>query len=192
MHPCTATYLVAMDLASLPRWAPVLPRVPQRQSSPSCRGGLWRRHMLVVPDLAFLHRWALALPHVPQLQTSPPFRGGLRHCHVPHGSGLCLPEGELRCCHMSHSLQRVVDHKNKGRSSCPRHAARLTCFDGTLTHYWGIYKTCARWDHHNLEGVHTCRYSVAQQSSAARLTAHRHSWQGMWPDRTTRRWPCSV
>jgi hypothetical protein len=77
-------------------------------------------------------------------------REELRCCHVSHESGLCLPKrgapvlpcltsrgsaflrGELRCCHVSHGPRRAVDHRNKEMPSRPRHAARLTCFQGLL------------------------------------------------------------
>jgi hypothetical protein len=42
MHPRTATYPVAPDLASLLRWPPTLPRVPRPWTSPPYRGGLRR------------------------------------------------------------------------------------------------------------------------------------------------------
>jgi hypothetical protein len=48
--------------------------------------------------------------------------------------------GELRCCHMSHSPRRVVDHRNKKRLSCPRHAGRynasLQCSVDTAGYSW--------------------------------------------------------
>jgi hypothetical protein len=40
-----ATRSSALDLASLPRWALVLPCAPQLWTSPTCRGGLWRCHV---------------------------------------------------------------------------------------------------------------------------------------------------
>jgi hypothetical protein len=111
------------DLASLPRWAPVLPR------------GLGPR----LPK-----RRASALPCVPQLRTSPPYQGGLWRCHVSHGSGLCLPERRAPVLPRTPQPQRAVDHRNKERSSCPRHAAGLACFQSTLACYRGACKTCGQ------------------------------------------------
>jgi hypothetical protein len=101
------------------------------------------------------------LPPALQLWTLSSCRGGLRCRHVPlgseprfparEGSGTvtCLtapnsasPRGELQCCHVLHDSQRVIHHRNKEMLSCPRHAARLTCFYGTLTRYQGACKTC--------------------------------------------------
>jgi hypothetical protein len=47
-----------------------------------------------VPDPASLLGRAPVLPRVTQLRTLPPYSGGLRCCHVPHGSGPCLPARE--------------------------------------------------------------------------------------------------
>jgi hypothetical protein len=49
---------------------------------------------LTAPDPSSLLGKALALPHAPQLQTPPPCSGGIQRCHVPCGSGLCLPARE--------------------------------------------------------------------------------------------------
>jgi hypothetical protein len=50
----------------------------------------------------------------------------------PMAPGSASPRGELRCCHVPHGSQRAVDYMNKERSSCPRHTARLACFQGLL------------------------------------------------------------
>jgi hypothetical protein len=117
----------APDLASLPRWAPEL-------SSARRRGpGLWDTW----------RRWSLPLPV-----------GELQRCHVslssrPHfptevGSGastcpmaptFASPRGELRCNHIFHGPQWATDHRNKKRLSCPRHAARLICFQSMFVLY---------------------------------------------------------
>jgi hypothetical protein len=91
VHPRAATCPAALDPVSLPRWAPTLPRTPQLQTSPPCRGGLQRHHVSHSPgpclpneegsdaaacpmtlDLTSQPRRAPALPHVPQLRTPPP------------------------------------------------------------------------------------------------------------------------
>jgi hypothetical protein len=111
------------------------------------------------PSLSLL-RWASAPPRVPHLQTSHPCWVELRRCHVSHGPGsrlltevssgaaTCLTaldsdflRGELRCCHVSHSHRRAVDHRNKEMLSCHRH----TCLQGTLVRYWC---GCKRVGHH--------------------------------------------
>jgi hypothetical protein len=111
----------ALNLSSLPMWAPTPSRVPRPRTSPLCRGGLQRFHMSLSFGSRFLPRWAPTLPHVLW----------------------------LRCCHVFHSPQRVMDHKNKERLSCPRHAGRLTCFRDQYPHYQGkpsswACKTCGR------------------------------------------------
>jgi hypothetical protein len=63
------------------------------------------------PDLASLSRWTPTLPH---------------------RSSLASLRGELRCCHVPHGPQRVVDHRNKERASCPRHAGGLACVQTRL------------------------------------------------------------
>jgi hypothetical protein len=123
MHPHAATYPAASNLTSLSRWAPILPHVPRPRTLPPYRGGLRRCHMSLSSG-----------PHLPN--------------EVGFGAAMCLMapgsaflRGELRCCHMSHGPQRAVDYKNK-KDCCTRHAARLACFQGTLTRYRGACKTC--------------------------------------------------
>jgi hypothetical protein len=106
-------------------------------------------------------RWAPASPHILRPRTSPPCWGELRHCHISLNSGPCLLDevssdaatcsmapgsaflrGKLRCCHMSHSPRWAVDHRNKEKLNCSRHAAKLACFQGMLVHYWSACKTC--------------------------------------------------
>jgi hypothetical protein len=91
VHPRAAMYLVALDLTSLSRWAPVLQRVPRPRTSPSYRGGLRCCHVSrclrsrlpaevsssattcpSAPDLVSLLRWAPVLSHVPWFGALPP------------------------------------------------------------------------------------------------------------------------
>jgi hypothetical protein len=77
---------VALNLASLPRQALALQRVPRSRISPHCRGGFWHCHIsyisgpllpakegsdvvvcLMALDPASLLGWAPALPRGPQL-----------------------------------------------------------------------------------------------------------------------------
>jgi hypothetical protein len=102
------------------------------------------------PDLASLSRWSPTLP-----------------C----GPGLASPREELRCCHVLHGPQHAVDHRNKERSSCFRHAAGLSCVQSTVFCYWGAYKACGQ--------AATVWFSSATQ---AQLTTPRHGYS----DDTTR------
>jgi hypothetical protein len=105
-----ATCPAALDLASLPRWPPALPRVPRPRTSPPYRGGLQRCHVSHGPGphlpaevgsdvamcpvalgLTSLLRWALALSRAPWLQTSPPCRDRFGCCHISRGPGPRLP-----------------------------------------------------------------------------------------------------
>jgi hypothetical protein len=134
------------------------------------------------PDHASLLWWAPALPRVLRLQTLPPWRGELRCYHVSHGSGLCLPERGAPMLSRVPRPRRAVDHRNKERLNCPRHAARLACFQGTLVRYRGACKTC----------VHTATVWLYMQ--------YRPSWPLIYmatkvirPDMTAPRYePCSV
>jgi hypothetical protein len=60
----------------------------------------------------------------------------------PTAQGSAFLRGELRCCHVSHGPQWVVDHRNKEMLSCHMHAGRLTCFQGTLVHCRSACKMC--------------------------------------------------
>jgi hypothetical protein len=72
INPCTATCPTAPDPTSLPRRALALPHAPRlRPRLPAQEGS----------DAAMCYT---AL-------NPPPCSGGLRCCHVPHGSGPCLP-----------------------------------------------------------------------------------------------------
>jgi hypothetical protein len=111
----------ALDLASLSRWAPTLPRVPWLRALPPKEESSGAATCSSAPDLASLPRWALTLPR---------------------GPGLASSRGELWCCHVPHDLQRAVDHRNKERSSCPSHVAGLTCVQSTAACYRGACKAC--------------------------------------------------
>jgi hypothetical protein len=94
------------DLTSLSRWDPALSRVPWLQALSSWVESFGAVTCSSALDLVSLSRWALPLPR---------------------GPGLASPRGELRCCHVSHDPQWVVDHRNKEESSYPRHVAELAC-----------------------------------------------------------------
>jgi hypothetical protein len=142
VHPRAATYPVALDLTP-------------------CRGGLRCYHVSrgprpclptevgsgattcpAAPYLTSLLRWAPTLPCVPQLRSSLPCRGGLRHFHLSHGSGIFLPKGRAPMLPCVPRPQWAVDHRNKERLSCPRHATRLACFRGKYVHYQGKTSSC--------------------------------------------------
>jgi hypothetical protein len=88
------------------RWAPTLPRVPCLSALPHREESSGATTYSSAPDLASLPRWASMLPR---------------------GPNLASPRGELRCCHVPHGHQRVVDHRNKERPNCLRHTTELTC-----------------------------------------------------------------
>jgi hypothetical protein len=111
----------ALDLASLLRWAPALPRVPWLRALPPRDESSSAATCSSTPDLVSLSRWAPALPH---------------------GVGLAFPRGELQCCHVPHGAQRAVEHRNKEGPNCPRHAAGFACVQSTVVCYRGARKAC--------------------------------------------------
>jgi hypothetical protein len=175
-----ATSPVALDLASLPRWAPARPHIPWPRTSSPCRGGLQRCHMSCGPrshiladvrsdtstcplalNLTFLPMWALDLPHVLWLRALP-LQGESSSVvtRLPTPDGLwntgikkCLTaQGtQLDLC-----VSKICSHVNE---TSVRRADRR--------------------HHHYQQDVWTCRYSAAQQCSIARQPTHRHDWQGM-------------
>jgi hypothetical protein len=116
-----ATCPVAPGLASLLRWAPVLPRVPWHRALPPREESSGTVTCSSALDLTSLPRWAPVLSRIP---------------------GLASLRGELRCCHVRHDPQRAVDHRNKERPSCPRHVAGLACVQSTVAYYRGTCKAC--------------------------------------------------
>jgi hypothetical protein len=144
------------------------------------------------PDLASLSRWALVLPRVPQPRISSAYWGELRRCHVSHSSGpyilvevssaaatcpttrgSAFLRGEVRCCHVSPGPRRAVDHMNKKSLSCPIHAVRLACFQGTLLRYRSACKTCNPLQ---CDSIVQCRPSWPLMYMSTVV---------VWPDRTT-------
>jgi hypothetical protein len=63
--------------------------------------------------------------------------------------------------------QRVVDHRNKERPSCPRHAAGLICVQSMAACYRGVYKAC--------EYAAIVQFNSATQ---AQLTTPGHGYSG--------------
>jgi hypothetical protein len=143
----------------------VLPHVPWPRASSPCRVKLQRCHVFLssgprLPaevgsgpatcssalDLASLPRWAPALPR---------------------GPGLAYSRGELWRCHVPHSPQWAVDHRNKEGPSCPRHAAGLACVQSTVMCYRGAYKACGQ--------AATVRFNRAMH---AQLTTSGHEYSG--------------
>jgi hypothetical protein len=128
-----ATRFSALDLASLPRWALTLPHVPWLWALPSREESFGAFTCSSASDLVSLSRSAPVLPR---------------------GTGLASPRGELRCYHVLHDFQRIVDHGNKEGPSCPitqlgshvskarsrviealvRRAARMLQFSSTVQH----------------------------------------------------------
>jgi hypothetical protein len=88
VHPCTATCPVAPNSASLPRRAPVLPRVPRLRTPPPCSGGLQCYHVSHSSGPRLPTEAASGAATCPRLWIPSPYSGGLR-CY--HGSRSCLP-----------------------------------------------------------------------------------------------------
>jgi hypothetical protein len=111
----TATYFSALDLTSLPRWAPVLPCVPWHRDLPPREESSGTATCYSTLDLASLSRWASALPRGPGLAS---MRGELRYCDVSHGpqrlwtigtkKGLAAPGTSLGS-HVSKAQSRVTE-----------------------------------------------------------------------------------
>jgi hypothetical protein len=141
-----ATCSSALDLASLSRWALVLPHVTWLRALPPREENSGAATCSSAPDLASLSRWAPTLPCDP---------------------GLASLRGELRCYHVPHCPQRAMDHRNKERASCPRHAAGLACVQSAVACYQGTYKACVQ--------AATVWFNSATQTQ---LTTPRHGYSG--------------
>jgi hypothetical protein len=105
----------ALDLGSLPRWAPALPRVPWLRALLPREESSDAATCSSTPDLASLLRWAPVLPCGPGL-TSP--RGELRCCHIPHDPNGLWTTGIKKCLaavntqlgsHVSKAQSRVTE-----------------------------------------------------------------------------------
>jgi hypothetical protein len=84
--------------------------------------------------------------------------------------------GELRCCHVPHGTQRAVDHRNKERPSCPRHAARLACFQGLL-YAFARHAAGGPLNTDETCGQAGCRAGPAQQTcSLVIVVCHSAKW----------------
>jgi hypothetical protein len=161
VHLCAATCPIALDLASLLRRAPALPRVPRLWASPPWWCGLRRYHVSrgsglrllgevvsdstscsTAPDSTSLLRWAPVLPHPLSFRPRFPAREDSDASTYLMAPDSASPRGELRCHHVSHDSQWAVGHENKESLRCPRHAARLAYSQGTLVPYQGAYKMC--------------------------------------------------
>jgi hypothetical protein len=141
-----ATCSSAPDLASLPLWALALSYVSWLRALPPREESSDTTTCSSASDLASLPRWAPALPR---------------------GPGLASLRGELRCCHVPHGPQRVVDHKNKEGPSCPRHTAGLACVQSTVGCYRDACKACGH--------AATVWFNSATQ---AQLTTPGHGYSG--------------
>jgi hypothetical protein len=151
----------------------------------------------MAPDPTSLLRWAPVQPHVPQLRTPPPYRDGLRCCHVPLGSGPCLPAWEgssAATCLMALPPPRG---ESSGGTTCPTALSELwtigikkglaalgpqlgLCISKTRLHVTKAPARCADMRcHHILQDVWIGCYSAAQRCSTTRLTTHMHGWQRM-------------
>jgi hypothetical protein len=134
----------ASDPASLLRWAPALPRVPQLRTPPPCRGELRCCHV----PISFG-------PHFPVTEGS--------------DGATCLmalestsPKVELRCHHMSHNSQRAMGHENKERLG---YLSMQLCLPVPMARSCVTEAPVRRADrqrHHILQDMRVGRYSAAQ------------------------------
>jgi hypothetical protein len=84
VHPYTTTYHVALNLTSLQRWAPALPRVPQSRTSPTYRGGLQRYHVSHGPGARLPVEVGSSASMCPMATGSASLREELQYCHVSY------------------------------------------------------------------------------------------------------------
>jgi hypothetical protein len=100
------------------------------------------------------------VPTCPMAPGSTSPRGELQCCHVFFSSGSHLPvevgsgsttwprphlpERRAPVLPRTPRPQRVVDHRNKKRPSCPRHTAGLACVQSMVMCYRGACKTCGQ------------------------------------------------
>jgi hypothetical protein len=94
----------------------------------------------------------------------------------PSAPGSASLRRELCCCHVPHSPQRAVDHRNKERPNCPRHAARLAYFHGLL-HAFARHATCYQLNADEMCGQAGCRAGPAQQTcTPVTMICHSAEW----------------
>jgi hypothetical protein len=94
----------------------------------------------------------------------------------PSAPGSASLRGELRRCHVTHGPQRAVDHRNKERPSCPRHAARLACFHGLLRAF-ARHATGGQLNADGTCGQAGCRAGPTQQTcSPVIVVCHSAEW----------------
>jgi hypothetical protein len=122
-------------------------------------------------DPASLLRWTPALPRVHRLWTTPPDQDGLRSYHVPLRFGPRFPVGKgygIFACPTTLGPASLLGTQLGSRVS--KASSRVTK---------ALARRADMWRHHSLQDMRSCRYSVAQWCSVARLTTHRHGRQGM-------------
>jgi hypothetical protein len=116
------------------------------------------------------------LPRVPQLRPCLPDKVsfGAATCSMALGSASL--RGELRCCHVPHDPQQAMDHRNKERPSCPRHAARLACFQ-VLLRAFARHAAGGPLNVDEICGQAGCRAGPAQQTcSPVTVVCHSAEW----------------
>jgi hypothetical protein len=162
-RPGTSVYRL-QDKTSSKACTHALPRALQLWTLPPVGIGSDAATYPTAPNLTSQPRWVSALPRVLWLWTSSSNWGGLWHCHMSYSSGPHLLAELGSCvvtCPMTPDpasrpgrvpvLPRVLwspmghgPQIYKERPSWPSHAARLTCFQGTLMFYRGACKTCGQ------------------------------------------------
>jgi hypothetical protein len=94
----------------------------------------------------------------------------------PSAPGSASSRRELCCCHVPHSPQRAVNHMNKERPNCPRHAARLAYFQGLL-HAFARHVAGGQLNADEMCGQAGCRAGLAQQTcSLVTMVYHSAEW----------------
>jgi hypothetical protein len=87
--------------------------------------------------------------------------------------------GELRCCHMSHGPDSLWTRRIKKDLAAlgTQLGLRVSKIRSHVTEV--LARRVDRQCHHYLQDLWIGLYNAAQQCSIARLSTHRHGWQGM-------------
>jgi hypothetical protein len=90
VHSRAVMCLITPDSASLPRWAPTLPRARQHRTQPPCRSELLRCHVSSGSRPHLPTEVDSGTTMCPEAPTSLPSWNGLRCRRVSYNSGPCL------------------------------------------------------------------------------------------------------
>jgi hypothetical protein len=181
VHPRVAMCPVAMNPASLQRWAPVLPHVLWLRTSPPCRDGLWCCHVsygsgscqlaqegsgaatcLMALGLASLPRRALALPRVPWLWTLPP-------CGEGSSAAMCLV---VSCGPRVSSIKKGLAGLAMWVSSCVPKARSCVSVAPAPKQLWPV-RHAGMQHHYGMQDMRTDDYNA----TPTLFTAHKTQLQ---------------